>query len=89
MKTKKTITKINLNWGHNNQFAVFVNNSLEYTGNAYDDGGSGEFEKTVANILLKSKQKPKIVEINDISLISPEHKKILIKNNSDWADSFS
>lgn len=85
-----TITKINLNWGHNQQLAVFKNNSLEYDGNSYDAGGSGDFEKTVSDLLLKNKSnKVEIVEINEISKISQTHKKTLIKSNSDWSDSFS
>lgn len=38
MSKKQIMTKIVLDWGHNTQFALFINDSLKYDGNDYDDG---------------------------------------------------
>lgn len=88
VKKQSVITKIHLDWGHNEQYAVFLDDSLEYDGNRYDAGGAGDFQETVTELLMKLDSKPKIVEINDIKKISKKHKEILLESNSDWESGF-
>ena len=77
------VTIVDIDHGHNEQFAVLVNNSVWYEGNQYDHGREDfGVEHTRAKM---ENPKAKVVHIDNLEDISPGHRKVLSNWNSDWS----